>query len=337
MKVCAHAAQHAKSSLEIFHYEMNELGADEVEVAVTHCGICHSDVHLVDNDWESSVYPLVPGHEIIGIVSAVGANVKHIKVDQRVGIGWQCGSCLTCEWCRRGEENLCARSQAVAIGHHGGFAERVRAHGRFVLPIPEKMLSETVAPLLCAGITVYSPLRVYGVQSNMRVGIIGIGGLGHLALQFASAFGCEVTAFSSNPGKESDCKRLGAHHFALSTDTRMMQKYLNSFDFILSTVNIALDWGSYLDLLRPHGTLCFVGAAGQINIPMRKLVSGDKKICGSLIGAPDMISEMLHFAARHQIQAMTQRMPMSKANEALDLVRRNKARYRIVLCNALAL
>jgi alcohol/geraniol dehydrogenase (NADP+) len=190
MIVHAYAALHAKGPLKPFDYSSEKLAVDEVEVTVSHCGICHSDVHMVDDNWAITTFPLVPGHEIIGVVAAVGSTVERFKVGQRVGIGWQCSSCLTCENCRRGEENLCSKSQGVIVGHHGGFAGSVRAHERFVIPIPDALQSENAAPLLCGGVTVYSPLRLHQIGPHMKVGIIGIGGLGHLALQFANAFGC---------------------------------------------------------------------------------------------------------------------------------------------------
>lgn len=331
MKIHAYAAYQAKETLKPFEYEAGDIGAEEVEVSISHCGICHSDVHLVDNDWGVSVYPLVPGHEVIGTVCAVGSAVKTVKMGQRVGIGWQCGSCLRCDACRRGEENLCQKRQAVAVAHHGGFADRVRSHERFVIAIPDALSSENSAPLLCGGITVYSPLRNYGVRAGMKVGVIGIGGLGHLALQFARAFGCEVTAFSSDPTKEAEAKAFGAHHFVNSINDDALSVHKNTFDFILSTAHAKLNWEKYISLLRAHGKLCFVGAAGNIAIPTSSLISGNKMICGSSIGDPLLIQEMLHFAALNHIHAKTQSMPMKEADSALDLVRKNKARYRIVL------
>lgn len=333
MTIHAYAAKEAKSALTAYDYTPEVLGLEEVEVTVSHCGICHSDVHLVDNDWGVSVFPLVPGHEIIGTISAVGKEISEFKIGQRVGIGWQCKSCLKCDNCLRGEENLCAQSQGVAVRHHGGFAERVRSHARFVIPIPEALSSENAAPLLCGGITVYSPLRNYNVRPHMKVGVIGIGGLGHMALQFANAFGCEVTAFSSNPSKEKEAREFGATHFVDSTNDAALEKLAESFDFILSTVNVDLNWSKYVDMLRAHGKLCFVGAANKVSVPIFSLIHGNRSVCGSVIGGPLMIKEMLEFAARHHIQAKTQVMPMHDAAHALDLVRDNQARYRIVLEN----
>ncbi|PIZ05192.1 MAG: alcohol dehydrogenase [Gammaproteobacteria bacterium CG_4_10_14_0_8_um_filter_38_16] len=333
MIVRAYAAMQEKAALKPFEYESGALLPCEVEVAITHCSICHSDVHLVDNDWGISTFPLVPGHEIIGTVCAIGSAVSQFKIGQRVGIGWQCNSCLTCDTCSHGDENLCSEAKGVAVAHHGGFAERVRSHAHFVVPIPDALASEHAAPLLCAGITVYSPFRHYHVRPHMKVGVIGIGGLGHLALQFAKAFGCEVTAFSSDSSKEKEAREFGAHHFVNSIHDDALDPHKNTFDFMLSTVSASLNWEKYISLLRAHGTLCFVGVANRIDIPVMSLIGGNKTVCGSLIGGPRMIKEMLEFAARHHIHAKTQLMPMDQANDALNLVRNNKARYRIVLKN----
>jgi uncharacterized zinc-type alcohol dehydrogenase-like protein len=328
------AAHAAKEPLRSFQYEPQELGLGDVEIKITHCGICHSDLHLINNDWGISVYPLVPGHEIIGAVTAVGSSVTRLKIGQRVGVGWEAGACLECEYCNRGEENLCARNQFTCVGRPGGFAERIRVHSHFAFPIPEAIESEKAGPLLCGGITVFTPLRAFGVTPLMRVGVIGIGGLGHLALQFARAFGCEVTAFSSTPAKEAEARKFGAHHFAASTDAAAMAKLGSSFDFLLSTVNADLDWNAYLNLLRPKGKLCIVGAALQpLNISAFALIVGQKTVCGSNTGGRPAILEMLEFAARHGIRPQVELKPMAEANAALARLAANQARYRIVLVN----
>lgn len=333
MTIQAYAAHEKGAALKPFSYSPAPLKSHEIEVKITHCGICHSDVHLINNDWGNSAYPLVPGHEIIGIVDALGTEVKNVKKGDRVGIGWQCGSCMECESCVKGEENLCAQSQAVAVGgHYGGFADRVRSDSRFAFRIPEKLASENAAPLLCGGATVYSPFRNYNVRAFMKVGVIGIGGLGHLALQYAKAFGCEVTAFSNSPSKEKEAKQFGADHFVSSTSANSFKKIEGTFDFILSTVNVPLDWNSYMGLLRPHGKLCFVGVPDKpISIPVFSLLLGEKSICGSVIGSRDSIQEMLEFSARHNIAAKTEARKLSEVNEALEKVHKNQARYRMVL------
>lgn len=328
------AAHAAGAELLPFHYEPGNLGPYDVEIAISHCGICHSDLHLIMNDWGLSQYPFIPGHEIIGKVFAVGTQVRNVQKGQRVGLGWQSNSCGICEWCRRGMENLCAQSEGTCVHRHGGYAERVRANSRFVIPIPDALESENAAPLLCGGITVYNPLRAYGVNVTSRVGVIGIGGLGHMAIQFARAFGAEVTAFSTSLSKEEEAKTLGAHHFVNSRETKALKEVAGKLDFILNTANADQDWSHYIAALRPTGTLCFVGVPpSPISLQAFPLISGMRSVGGSPIGSPHQISEMLDVAARHNVQAKTELFPMNKANEALDKVKKNKVRYRAVLAN----
>lgn len=333
MIVHAHAAFSAREKLKPHSFEAQELSPFEVDIKITHCGICHSDIHLIDDDWQISRYPLVPGHEVVGMVSRLGSAVEHLKIGQRVGVGWQSGSCMSCEWCVRGEENLCVRNQATCVGRPGGFADRIITDSRFAFAIPESLESENAAPLLCGGITVYSPLRHYQVKPEMKVGIIGIGGLGHLALQFTRAYGCEVTAFSSSADKEAEAKKFGAHHFVVNSDKKKLTRLNRQFDFILSTVYVQMDWNLFVGLLKPHGSLVFVGAGGMLNIPASTLLSV-KSVGGSAIGSRSMINEMLEFSARHSIKAVTEPVPMSQVNQAVERVRQGKARYRMVLTNS---
>jgi len=332
MQIRGQAAHAAKQPLQPFSYEPGELGAHDVEIRIHYCGICHSDIHLIDNDWGWSTYPFIPGHEIIGAVTEAGKAVTHLKAGQRVGVGWQAGSCRVCEWCISGEENLCPQSEATCLGRQGGFAEAIRLGSRFVFPIPDALDSQSAAPLLCAGITVYTPLRDWGVAPSRKVGVVGIGGLGHLAIRFAAAFGCEVTAFSTSADKQEEAGRLGAHHFVLSSDGDQMAKAANSLDFIIATPYTGADWVGYVNALRPKGTLCIVGASpGVLNVPPILLLLQHKKICGSIIGNRSAIQEMLAFAARHGIGATTELMPLSQVNAAIDKARAGKARYRVVL------
>lgn len=328
------AAHAAGAELLPFKYDPGPLDADAVEITITHCGICHSDVHLILNDWGISEYPFIPGHEIVGTVSGVGSRVQSLVVGQRVGLGWQSGSCGHCEWCSAGMENLCLQAEATCVKRHGGYANRVRANAHFVVPIPESLESASAAPLLCGGITVYNPMRTHGVNPSSRVGVIGIGGLGHLALQFARAFGAEVTAFSTKPAKEKEARALGAHHFVNSLDNKAMQAAAGSFDFILNTANADQDWATYVNALRPTGTLCFVGVPpSHANFSVFPLVSAHRTVTGSNTGSPARIREMLDVAARHGIKAQIENFPMAQANEALQKVRRNAVRYRAVLAN----
>jgi alcohol/geraniol dehydrogenase (NADP+) len=328
------AVHAAGAELLPFHYDPGKLASQEVEIAITHCGICHSDLHLIANDWGISHFPFIPGHEIVGTVAALGTDVRGLEVGQRVGLGWQSNSCGICEWCLRGLENLCPEAEGTCVHRHGGYAERVRANSRFVIPIPEALASDQAAPLLCGGITVYSPLRTHGINPSSRVGVVGIGGLGHLALQFARVFGADVTAFSTSISKEAEARELGAHHFVNSRESKSMKEVAGSLDFILTTANADQDWGTYVQALRPTGTLCFVGVPpSPVNIHAFPLISGMRTISGSPVGSPYGLREMLDVAARHGVKAKTELFPMSKANEAIEKVKKNKVRYRGVLVN----
>ena len=329
-----YAVHAAGAELHPYKYDAGELRPGDVEVSISHCGVCHSDVNLIDNDWGLSKYPFIPGHEVVGTIATVGANVKHLQVGARVGVGWQADSCGHCEWCRRGEENLCAQQVATCIGRNGGFAETVRVNARFAIPIPENMDSGTTAPLLCGGITVYSPMRLQQVNPSSRVGVIGIGGLGHMALQFAKVFGAEVTAFSSSADKEAEAKSLGAHHFLNTRETKALKAVAGGFDLILSTINVDQDWSAYVNALRPHGALVFVGVPPKpASFPIFPLISGIKSISGCNIGSPTQIAEMLDIAARHGIKAVTENFAMRDANTAVERARKGAVRYRAVLAN----
>jgi uncharacterized zinc-type alcohol dehydrogenase-like protein len=333
MGIGAFAVPAAKQLLAPYAYEPAPLRPRDVEIEISHCGICHSDLHLIDNDWSSSTYPLVPGHEIVGTVSASGT-ACHLTQGQRVGVGWQRSACHECEQCRAGHENLCSRQEATCVGHMGGFAQRIRTDERFVFALPPILDAAATAPLLCAGVTVFAPLRRWGVRSGARVGVIGIGGLGHLALRFLRAMGCHATAFSSSPDKRQEAVRLGADDAASSTSPREIRAHANQFDFLLCTVPARLDWIAYLQTLKPNGVLCLVGAPpGLLQIPAALLLTGQRAICGSDIGSPAAIREMLAFAAEHGIGAEVETAPMADVNAALLRVRENRARYRMVLTN----
>jgi uncharacterized zinc-type alcohol dehydrogenase-like protein len=332
MQVRAHAASHPGGRLEPFRYEPAPLADDDVEIAISHCGVCHSDLHLLDDAWKMSTYPLVPGHEIVGRVVAKGRAVSHLGLGARVGVGWQRSACLACARCLGGHENTCAEQTATCVKHHGGFADRIRTDGRFAFPIPDGIDDAAAAPLLCGGVTVYAPLRRHGVDATKSVGVVGIGGLGHLAILFARAFGCEITAFSSSADKREAALRMGAHDFVASNDARALRPHFDRFDLIVSTVHVRLDWTTYLQTLKPNGTLCFVGAPpGLLQIPPAVLLSGQRSITASEIGSRAAIREMLAVADRHRIAPEIEVMPMGSANEAIDKVRANRARYRMVL------
>jgi alcohol/geraniol dehydrogenase (NADP+) len=333
-EIRGYATHAAGAELLAYRYEVGELAADEVEVRISHCGICRSDLHLIDNDWQVSKFPFVPGHEIVGTIEAVGTAVQNLQPGERVGVGWQAGSCGTCEWCRQGKENLCPQTQPTCVHRNGGFADAVRVPARFVIPIPETLDSENAAPLLCAGITVYTPLRTYGVSPASRVGVVGIGGLGHLALQFARVFCAEVTAFSTSPAKEEEAMAMGAHHFCNTRESKVMKALAGSLDLIVSTVNADQDWSAFLTALRPEGVLCLVGAPSRpLQIPGSLLILAARNLSGSNTGSPLALAEMLDVAARHGVRAQTERFPMTRVNEAVAKVRKGAVRYRAVLAN----
>jgi uncharacterized zinc-type alcohol dehydrogenase-like protein len=328
------AVHAAGAELLPYRYTVGDLGPHEVEVKISHCGVCHSDVHLIDNDWGISKYPFIPGHEIVGAITAVGSEVRDRKVGERVGIGWQADSCGICEWCRRGEEHLCAKAQPTCVGRNGGYAGAIRVDSRFAIPVPAALESENVAPLLCGGITVYSPLRNWLARPASRVGVVGIGGLGHMGIQFAKAFGCEVTAFSTSKDKEAEARGLGANHFVNTRDNGAIKKVAGSFDLILSTVSADQDFQSFVNALRPKGTLVVLGASpSPLQISGFSLLAGQKAIAGSPTGSPGDLHEMLDVAARHDVKAITERFAMKDANVAIAKVKKNQVRYRAVLAN----
>ena len=328
----AYAATEARGPLSPFSFQAPPLQDHEVLLELSHCGICHSDLHLIDNDWRSSSYPLVPGHEAVGHVRAMGRAVRFLAIGDRVGVGWQSGACLECDACVSGQENLCPDSEATAEGRHGGFADHLVVDSRFAFKLPQGLASASAAPLLCGGITVYSPLHRYGIRPWHKVGVVGIGGLGHLALQFARAFGCEVTAFSSSASKEAEAKDLGAKHFVDTKADKWDRAQRNSLDFILVTATADLDWKPYVKALRPNGALCFLtGEDTHVNLPVGMLLGGQKTITASIIGGRAVMREMLEFAARHHIAAQVETMALQDVNAAIDKVRQNAARYRMVL------
>jgi alcohol/geraniol dehydrogenase (NADP+) len=337
MHIQAFAAREPGAALHPFDYELGAPGPYDVDIEVSYCGVCHSDVHLIDNDWNISRYPLVPGHEIVGTVAAAGTEVEQLSIGQRVGVGWQSGSCLRCEWCMNGYENLCRNKVLTCVKRHGGFADYVRTDSRFAFTIPDSLDSAGAAPLLCAGVTVYSPMRRFGLRPNHRVGVVGIGGLGHLALQFAHAMGCEVTAFSTNPEKKDDAYTFGADHFVDSRDAKEMRATARTLDYIISTATVALPWSAYVEALRPNGELTIVsrlsshGDKGSIGALAPILVAGQKSISGSVTGGRDAMREMLAFAARHHIAARSEVFSCEDLNGAVQRVRSNQARYRVVL------
>ena len=336
MQVNAYAALAAKETLRPWNYSARELQPNEVDVQVTHCGICHTDVAMVDNEWGMSQYPVVPGHEVVGTVLAVGSAVdaSRLRIGQRVGVGALCGSCMKCEWCEAGKQHVCPNVVGTVMGEHkGGFASVVRVDDwRFAHILPEEIASEDGGPLMCAGTTVFTPLLRYDVKPTDRVAVVGIGGLGHLAVQYLAKWGCDVTAISSTHDKDEQAHGFGARQFIATRDTDELKKAAGSFDFIISTVSADLPWDEYMQALRPQGKLCVVGIPQKpIAVVSWNLIGGERSLVGGQPGSLDDTRKMLEFTARHGIKPMVELFPMSEANAALDHTRQGKARFRSVL------
>ena len=328
----AYAAYESKEDLKPFEYDPGQLSNDEVEIDVQYCGICHSDLSMIDNEWSFSQYPIVPGHEVVGTVSSVGNNVTHLTVGDVVGLGWHSGYCMTCHSCLSGDHNLCSSAQATIAGHYGGFAEKVRANAPSVVKLPDTIDKESAGPLFCGGITVFNPIIQFNIKSTDKVGVIGIGGLGHLALQFLNAWGCEVTAFTSSDNKKAEALKMGAHYTINYRDTSAIEAASGQFDLVISTVNVKLDWSAYISTLRPRGRLHFVGAFLEpINVDLFPLLVGQRSLSGSPVGSPGTIAKMLDFAVRHNIKPVIEKYSFDDINEAIARLRSGQTHYRIVL------
>ena len=332
--VLGYAAMAVGQSLVPFTFEAPKLGEYEARVSVSHCGLCFTDIHAIDDYYDITEFPFVPGHEIVGYVSEVGSSLSNLKEGDRVGIGWMGRSCMKCEWCIKGEEQLCQHIvQAATWLPYGGFSNSVVVDNRFAHPIPDEMPSEVASVLMCAGISVYTPLRLYA-QSSRRIGIIGVGGLGHLAIQFAHAFGYDVTAISSSPEKKEEALAFGADHFIASDDKASLRQHEFGFDMLLCTAHGEVHWEPLLEILKKRGKIVLIG------FPMMKfnptdLVAHELSITGSFMGNRATMKEMLSFSQKHNIKPLIELMPMSQINEAIQKVKENKVRYRVVLANDL--
>ena len=332
--VNAYATEAPKAKLQPFTYELSAIGGEEVDIKVHYCGLCHSDMSMINNDWGMSQYPLVPGHEVVGEIVAVGNQVKSLKVGDKVGLGWMSESCMHCHECMDGSHHLCSNGESTIVGRHGGFADYVRGHWSWAIPLPKDIDMSKAGPLLCGGITVFNPIILSGVKPTDKVGVIGIGGLGHMAIKFLKHWGCEVIAFSSNPNKKAEILAMGANRVIDSTNSEELESVAGELNFILSTVNVTLDWNAYLSCLAPKGKFHVVGAALEpMAIPAFSLIMGEKTVGGSPIGSPALIQTMLEFCVRHNIYPTVEEFPMAKVNDALAHLESGKARFRIVLKN----
>lgn len=332
MTVNAYAAHEKGGNLSPFQYELGTLGNEEVDIKVHYCGLCHSDLSMLENEWRFTQYPFVPGHEIVGEVIGIGDSVKTVKVGDFVGLGWNSASCMHCYQCMDGSQHLCRNSEKTIVGRHGGFADHVRAHWSWTIPLPEGIDLAKAGPLFCGGITVFNPIILAGVKPTDKVGVIGIGGLGHLALKFLNKWGCEVIAFSSSPDKEQQILAMGASKVINSRDPQALKSIRGSLNFILNTTNVSLKWSSYLSALAPKGKFYTVGMVMEpLAIPSSSLISGEKVVAGSPIGSPALTKTMLEFCARHDIYPMVEEFPIEQVNDAIQHLKEGKARYRVVL------
>lgn len=332
IKVNAYAVQEPKGVLQSYTYELGALPPEQVDIKVAYCGICHSDLSMINNEWGNAKYPLIPGHEIIGEVVAIGTAVKDIKVGDKVGVGWFGESCMSCYQCMDGTHHLCRDRKTTISKNNGGFADYVRAHWAWTIPLPDGINMSKAGPLLCGGITVFNPIIAAGVLPTDRVGVIGIGGLGHLAVKFLKHWGCEVVAFSSSESKRAQILEMGANRVVNSRKKEDLYTVAGQLDFIINTTNVNLDWAAYLIALAPKGRFFNVGMVMKpMAIPNTLLIDGEKVIGGSPVGTPSLMRKMLDFCVRHDIYPDVEEFPMKKVNEAMAHMEAGKARFRVVL------
>ena len=330
--VKAYAALNAGEDLKPYEYESKTLEQNEIRIKVHSCGICHSDISAIDNSWGKSKYPMIAGHEIIGEVIEIASNSSMHKIGDTVGLGWHSGYCNNCDYCDVGDHNFCSNTKKTVFSQFGGFAEEVVAEEESVIPIPLKLNLEDAGPLLCGGITVFTPIVEFGINEKHKVGVIGIGGLGHLAIQFYKALGCHVTAFTNSQNKNDFIKKMGADDVVSSTDQVTLKNLGAKFDLLISTVNVSLDWNLYLNIIKPRGRLHFVGAVLEpIKSSVFSLMAGRRSISGSPVGSPKNIKKMLNFCVEHNIKPIVEHFKFSDINKAIEKVRSNEVRFRAVL------
>jgi uncharacterized zinc-type alcohol dehydrogenase-like protein len=341
IQVKAFAAYDAETPLKPFEFERKEVGANQVQIEILYSGVCHSDIHTAKGDWGPAIYPLVPGHEIVGRIVKIGDDVKNFKVGELAGVGCFVDSCRHCQSCLEGEEQYCdegmtgtynSYERGTKIPTYGGYSTTITVDEKYTLHISDKLPLSGVAPLLCAGITTYSPLRHLNVGKGHKVAVLGLGGLGHMAVKFAASFGAEVTMLSSSPSKEADAKKLGAHHFALTSNPEVMASLVNSFDFILNTVSATHDYNTYLNLLKKDGTMIVVGAPPvPSTVQSFTLIGKRRSIMGSLIGGIAETQEMLDYCAEHNIVSEVEVIDMDYINEAYERMEKSDVKYRFVI------
>ncbi|PJZ76193.1 NAD(P)-dependent alcohol dehydrogenase [Leptospira neocaledonica] len=336
-----YAAAVSKAPLAPFQFDRRDAKDEDVVIDIQYCGICHSDIHQARDEWGGSIFPMVPGHEITGVVSKVGAKVTKFKVGDKVGVGCFVDSCRECEQCKAGLEQFCetgmsatynGREQDRKTPTYGGYSNKIVVDQNYVLRIPDNLPLDAAAPLLCAGITLYSPLAHWKAGPGKKVAIIGLGGLGHMGVKIAHALGAEVTVLSQSNKKEADAKRLGADHFYATSEKSTFAKLRGRFDLIINTVSMPMDWNAYLSLLRIDGSMVVVGVPDeQVPIGAFSLIAGRKSLAGSLIGGIAETQEMLDFCGKHNITSDIELIPIQKVNEAYERVVKSDVRYRFVI------
>lgn len=339
--VNSYAAMSANTPLEAYNFERRAVGPDDVQIDILFCGVCHSDLHQVKNEWGGSQYPMVPGHEIVGTVLSVGANVTKFKVGDLAGVGVMVDSCKTCKTCAQDLEQYCEEGFVGTYNNKernsdkitmGGYSTKIVVDEYYTFKIAPTLPLAAVAPLLCAGITTYSPLVYAGVKKGMKVAVVGLGGLGHMGVKFAVSFGAEVTVISTSPSKEADAKKLGATHFLVSTDKEAMSKYSSYFDFVLDAISANHDYTTYLNLLGIDGKLMVVGLPIESpKVQPFSLVTNRRSVIGSCIGGMKETQEMLDYCAEHNIVSEIEVIPMQKINEAYDRMLKGDVKYRFVI------
>jgi len=336
-----YAAPAVNVPLEPFSFERRDVGPHDVQIEILFCGVCHSDLHQIRDEWGGSVFPMVPGHEIVGRVVRVGDHVKSFQAGDLAGVGCMVDSCRTCPSCQEGLEQYCEPGftgtyagieKETGKPTQGGYSSQIVVNEHFVLKVSDKLALDRVAPLLCAGITTYSPLRQWNVGAGHRVGVMGLGGLGHMAVKLAVAMGAEVTVLSTSPNKEADAKELGAHKFVVTKDAEQLKSVSNYFDFILNTVSAPLDLGLYVNLLRRDGTMILLGVPPEApQLHAFNLIAKRRRVAGSLIGGIEETQEMLDFCAEHNIMSDVEVIPMSQINEAYERMLKGDVHYRFVI------
>jgi uncharacterized zinc-type alcohol dehydrogenase-like protein len=337
----AYAAQDASSALAPHMITRREPGPHDVEIDILYCGVCHSDIHQARNEWGNSIFPMVPGHEIVGRVTRVGAHVKKFKVGDLAGVGCLVDSCRECSSCKEGLEQYCENGSVGTYNAYerdgktptyGGYSTLIVVDEDFTLKVPSNLDLAATAPLLCAGITTYSPLRHWKVGKGHKLGVLGLGGLGHMAVKLAASMGAEVTMLSHSPSKEADARRLGAHKFVLTSDEAAIKEHRNYFDFIIDTVSAPHDYNTYLNMLRTNGVMICVGAPpAPAQVPAFNLILNRRSIGGSLIGGIAETQEMLDYCGEHNIVSDIELIPIQKINEAYERMLKGDVKYRFVI------